>query len=163
MGRCWGFPEIGALLVFCSAPPNAAESSGVVELHQTVLAVKSILGARIFLRELHMAPVGPTPLHTDAKVVVDAVKNKRVSSEAKWVAPRYAMVRKAVDDGAVEIKKVDTRVNRADIFTKPLVGPIFVQHRAAVLGLRDPSAPLPECADVDHSGSRSALAFSPPC
>jgi hypothetical protein len=110
-----------------------------------------------------MAPVGPTPLHTDAKVVVDAVKNKRVSSEAKWVAPRYAMVRKAVDDGAVEIKKVDTRVNRADIFTKPLVGPIFIQHRAAVLGLRDPSAPLPECADADHSGSRSALAFSPPC
>jgi hypothetical protein len=42
LGRCWGFPEIGALLVFCSAPPNAAESSEVVELHQTVLAVKSI-------------------------------------------------------------------------------------------------------------------------
>ena len=80
-----------------------------------------------------------TPLHTDAKVVVDAIRNKRVSSEAKWVAPRYAMVRKAVEDHAVEIRKVDTRANRADLFTKPLVGPIFVEHRAAVLGLSAPS------------------------
>ena len=140
-GWCIKVAGSGALIAGASAPAAAAESSGVAELHQIVLTVKAVLGARIFMRELNVAPTGPTPLRTDAQVVVDAVKSLRVSPESKWVAPRYAMVRKAVSDGAVTIEKVDTRDNCADIFTKPLVGAVFLAHRATVLGLRETFPP----------------------
>ena len=78
--------------------------------------------------------MGPTPLHTDAQVIIDAAKSLRISPGAKWVAPRYAMVRKAVSDEAVSIVKVDTSVNCAGIFTKPLSGPTFIMHRKTVMG-----------------------------
>jgi hypothetical protein len=87
------------------------------------------------MRELNVAPTGPTPLRTDAQVVVDAAKSLRVSPESKWVAPRYAMVRKAVSDGAVTIEKVDTRDNCADIFTKPLPYLTFTKFRKMLLGM----------------------------
>ena len=153
-GSCGGYPGSGMLTARCTAPPAAAESSGVVELHQAVLAVKSTLGVRILMRELGVPPAGPTLLHTDAQVVVDAVKNTRVSQEAKWVAPRYAMVRKAVEDGAIEIRKVATRLNCADIFTKPLTGQAFFDHRAIVLGLNAPPVDIALAASTfDVSGA----------
>jgi hypothetical protein len=71
---------------------------------------------------------------TRRQVLIDGVLSLRVSKEAKWVAPRYAMVRKAVADGAIVVAKIPTANNRADIFTKPLVGLAFAKHRDAILG-----------------------------
>ncbi len=51
----------------------------MAELHKIVLTVKAVLGARIFMRELNVAPTGPTPLRTDAQDVVDAARSLRVS------------------------------------------------------------------------------------
>jgi len=142
-GSCAGYPGSGALFASSSAPPDAAESSGVVELHQAVLAIKASLGVRILLREFGVPPAGPTVVYTDAKVVVDAALSERVSQEAKWVAPRYAMIRRAQVDGAIEFVQVLSAENRADIFTKPLVGQAFVLHQHAVLGLPSPASSAP--------------------
>jgi hypothetical protein len=71
------------------------------------------------------------------------------------------MVRKAVDNGAVEIRKVDTLANWTGIFTKPLVGPIFLEHRAAVLGLRKTSMAPPVRDDADCLPHQPALVNTP--
>jgi hypothetical protein len=44
------------------------------------------------------------------------------------------MLRQVVDDGKVSLEKVDSAENKADIFTKPLVGDAFIKTRALVLG-----------------------------
>ena len=62
------------------------------------------LGVRILLREFGVPPTGPTVVYTDAKVAVDAALSERASQEAKWVAPRYAMIRRAQVDGAIEFR-----------------------------------------------------------
>jgi hypothetical protein len=147
-GSCAGYPGSGALFASSSAPPDAAESSGVVELHQAVLAIKASLGVRILLREFGVPPAGPTVVYTDAKVVVDAALSERVSQEAKWVAPRYAMIRRAQVDGAIEFVQVLSAENRADIFTKPLVGQAFILHQHAVLGLPSPASSAPLRGDA---------------
>jgi len=102
------------------------------------------LGVRILLREFGVPPTGPTVVYTDAKVVVDAALSGRVSQEVKWVAPRYAIIRRAQVDGAIEFVQVLSAENRADIFTKPLVGQAFILYQHAALGLPSPesSAPL---------------------
>jgi len=107
-----------------------------------------VLGVRVLLREFGVPPASPTFIHTDAKVVVDAALSERISQEAKWVAPRYAMIRRAQLDGAVNFEQIPTADNRADIFTKPLVGLAFVQHQHAVLGLLLPTAFLPPRRDA---------------
>jgi hypothetical protein len=137
-GFCIGYEGSGALLCVCGAPATVAESSGVTELHQAVLCTKAVIGMRIFLRELERYPIGPTLTHTDAQVLLDGTHCRRVSKESKWVAPRYAMIRKAEADGAVVFQKIATQDNTADLFTKPLTGVIFAKHRAAVLGHLSP-------------------------
>jgi len=135
-GCCVGYEGSGALLCLCTTPSKAADSSGVCELNQAVQCVKAVLGLRIFLRELDRPPVGPTMSFTDAQVLLDGTHCRKVSKESKWVAPRYAIVRKAEADGAVTVCKIGTSDNRADLFTKPLFGTPFERHRASVLGLR---------------------------
>jgi len=74
-------------------------------------------------------------LHTDAKVLVDGARCRKVSKEMKFVATRYAMARKLEADGATVFVKIDTEKNGSDLLTKPLAGRTFVCHRAAILGL----------------------------
>jgi hypothetical protein len=119
----------------CAAPASVAEATGVSELHQIVRAAKAVIGVRIFLRELRLPPLHPTPIYTDAKVVMDGSRCRRVSRESKWVATRYAMVRKAEADGAIVLVKHPTEELDADILTKPLTGAKFVLARARVMCL----------------------------
>jgi hypothetical protein len=53
------------------------------------------------------------------------------------MAARYAQLRRVKHDGKVKLCKVDTLDNRADIFTKPLVGEAFRRQRCLVLGLEE--------------------------
>ena len=133
-----GFPGSGAVLASCSSPGMTAESSGAVELIQGVRCIKAALGVRVFLRELGVPPTGPTVLCTDAKVLVDGTRCRKVSKEMKFVATRYAIARKSEADGATIFDKIATEKNGSDVLTKPLAGSTFVRHRAAILGLRVP-------------------------
>jgi hypothetical protein len=125
----------GSFMVSCSLPTNACDSSGAAELYQSVRCAKAVRGIRIFLTELGFPNDSPTALFTDARVLIDGTRCKRVSSESKWVSPRYAMIRYAEQTRSIHINKVHTDENLADITTKPLTGAPFLRHRAAILGL----------------------------
>lgn len=51
------------------------------------------------------------------------------------MAARYEMIRMAEEDKAINKVKIDTTLNCADIFSKPLVGEAFFRLRAIILGL----------------------------
>ena len=91
---------------------------------------------RIYLRELGQAHLvdEPTPVFTDAQVVLDGTKCLRVSNASKWMCTRYAMVRQAEENGAALPTKCATETNDADIFTKPLTGAAFVRAQASIMG-----------------------------
>jgi len=122
----------------CNLPSTVCDSSGAAELFQSVRCTKAILGFCIFLRELGFPPDGPTSVFTDARVLIDGTRCRRVSTESKWVAPRYAMIRRAEKSSAITLIKHPTAENFADITTKPLTGAPFSKHRASILGIPHP-------------------------
>jgi hypothetical protein len=78
--------------------------------------------------------VSPTPMFTDSQVVLDGTDCRRVSRESKWMCVRYALVRTAKDDSAIDPRKCPTETNDADCFTKPLCGPSFDRAQARIMG-----------------------------
>ncbi len=97
---------------------------------------QAILGLRIFMRELNVPQfvAAPTPMYTDSQVVLDGTECRRVSRESKWLSVRYAMVRTARDDGAIDPTKCPSDENDADCFTKPLCGPSFDRAQSRIMG-----------------------------
>ena len=87
-----------------------------------------------------LQPGQATDLFMDASVVLSGVSMDRVSRESRYLATRLAMLRQAVADGVITLRKIDTHVNLADIFTKPLVGAALKRLRALVLGLQGEAA-----------------------
>ena len=61
-------------------------------------------------------------LFMDAAVVLADLAMDRVSRESRYLTTRLAMLRQAVADGIITLRKIDTKTNPADIFTKPLFG-----------------------------------------
>jgi hypothetical protein len=92
---------------------------------------------RVYFRELEFPAFveKPTPVYTDAQVVLDGTHCRRVSKEAKSVCASYAIVRQALADGVVQMRKCNTTDNIADIFTKPLTGAIFARAEDNIMGV----------------------------
>jgi len=122
-------------MVSCNLPTDACDSSGAAELFQSVRCTKAITGLRIFLKEIGHAPSGPTIVYTDAKVLIDGTRCRRVSAESKWVSPRYAIIRHAEKVRCIFLIKHPTSENLADITTKPLTGALFDKFRSILLGI----------------------------
>ena len=99
------------------------------------LALKEAIGVRIMNAELGLLDTTKaTDLFMDAAVVLAGVAMDRVTRESRYVATRLAMLRQAVADGIIALRKIDTKTNPADIFTKPLVGETLRRLRAMCLG-----------------------------
>jgi hypothetical protein len=134
-------PHSAPLAWTSSLPAQTVDSSGAAELFQVTRCTKAILGMRIFLRELRQQHLvaDPTPMYTGAQVVLDGMRCRRVSRESKWISTRYAMVRKAENDGAIEPRKCDTADNDANMLTKPVVGAEFPIAQARMMNLPGPA------------------------
>ncbi len=124
------------LLWSCSLPKHVTTASGASELHQIARCTQAILGLRIFIRDLNMPQViaAPTPMFTDSQVVLDGAECRRASRESKWISVRYALVRTALDDKAVDPLKCPAETNDADCLTKSLCGPSFDRAQERVMG-----------------------------
>ena len=120
-----------------SLPANTTGASGHSELTQIARATSAVIGMRIFLRELGQGHLvdGHTRVFTDAQVVLDGTRCRRVSNASKWMCTRYAMVRQAEENGAAIPTKCASELNDADIFTKPLTGAAFARAQASIMGL----------------------------
>ena len=123
------------------------------------LAVKAVLALRILERELApaaetlataapMAEAAPgvgatlvrrstkaTKVYLDASAVLLGRESERIQRDSRYMAARLAMLRDAEALGEVELAKIKSADNKADLFTKPLVGASFKSLRAKVLGM----------------------------
>jgi hypothetical protein len=138
-GHSWGGfgigqPGSGLTHVRVVSPKQLADSSGGNELITAVLALKEVIAERIGQAELGTLGPRPTNLHLDASVVLDGVAMDRVSRESRYLAAKLSMLRSASANGVINLAKIPTQENPADIFTKPLVGAALAHARGLVLG-----------------------------
>jgi hypothetical protein len=136
-GMAFGVEGSGLVDWQVIAPRQISDSSASAELVIATRAAKAILGFRLLLKELGMLHEGPTPMYLDASAVISGAEMEKVTREMRYMAARYAQLRQVKQDGKVKLCKVDTLDNRADIFTKPLVGEAFRRQRCLVLGLEE--------------------------
>ena len=125
-----------------AAPIAGDDSSGTAELRMGTLAYKYILALRTLQTDLDVgvAPISPTLLFSDAQAIIDGTGCKRLKKSSRWMATRYAMIRRGLACKTIRLMKVPAFDNVADIVTKCLTGAAFIRHRAAILGLH--SSPL---------------------
>ena len=124
----------GAISWRCVVPRVLGDSSAAAELIMCSIALKQTLGERMLARELGQTPPGPTSVYMDASAVLHGAEAERVSRETRYLAARYEMLRSAVHDLHVALKKVATDFNTGDVLTKALVGRAFRLHRSRILG-----------------------------
>ena len=134
----------GALAWKSAAPREGDDSSGAAELRMSTICYKYILAMRLLQKDLQLgvAPAHPTPLYTDAQVVMDGTGCERLVKTSRWMATRYAMIRWGLSCGTIDLRKIRAEDNSADIVTKCLIGIRFARLRARVLGLHPPGGVL---------------------
>ena len=99
--------------------------------------VQEILWLRQLLSELHMAPQSPTPLAMDNKSAIAFIANPITSARSKHIDIKHHFIREQAEFGALTPHYVKSSDNVADIFTKALAKPAFLQLRDA-LGVMEP-------------------------
>jgi hypothetical protein len=115
-------------------PKRLADSTAASELMVATIGMKASIGWRMLNSELTLQGPEAADMGSDATASLQGVEMERVSRESRYMATRLAMMREAVGNGVIKLKKVHTSEMIADIFTKPLVGDQFRYLRARVLG-----------------------------
>lgn len=77
-------------------------------------------------------PTNQLPLRGDNTGCLANLKNVILSKYVKHIGVAYHSAREWVARGLISPSYVHTSENMADLFTKPLVGPVFRQHRDAM-------------------------------
>ena len=77
----------------------------------------------------------PTDLHVDNKGVIDISHDYIANDKTKHIERRHFKIRELVHDATLRVKYIASRLNIADIFTKPLERKPFQELRAKLLNL----------------------------
>ena len=70
----------------------------------------------------------PMIVHVDNVGAIFMAKNVSTSTQTKHVDVRYHFIREFIEDGFIKIVFVRTADNKADIFTKNVVGDLYDKH-----------------------------------
>ena len=115
-----------------------AQSSVEAEYMAMAESVKEAIWLRRLLGELSHDITSPTPLHADNTGSIALAGNPEHHARTKHIDVKYHLTREHLERGTIALLYVPTKDNTADVFTKALPRPAYVQHCAA-LGLALPS------------------------
>lgn len=73
----------------------------------------------------------PTTLFCDNQSAIRNVHNPEFHKRTKHIDVQFHFIREKQEDGTIDIKYIPTEKQLADIFTKPLHGPLFERLRVA--------------------------------
>ena len=111
----------GAVTWSSKMQATVAKSSAEAEYMSLAAAVMEAKHLRQLLEELGCKQDGPTTIFEDNQACIFMAQNDMFSKRTKHIDVAYHFVQEAVNElGLVKIAKVDTNLNPADIFTKPL-------------------------------------------
>ena len=70
--------------------------------------------------ELHMPITKPIPLYSNNNGAIFISNNPVQERRMKHIDVKYHYIRQVIEDCSIQVERVDTDDNIADIFTKPL-------------------------------------------
>jgi hypothetical protein len=113
-----------------------AQSSAEAEYVSAALAISQAIWLRKILEDIGEKQKNVVHLHCDNKSAIAMAKNPIYHSKTRHIAIKHHFIRKAIEEGEVELKFWRTEKQVADIFTKALPKEKFQQLREA-LGVQE--------------------------
>lgn len=112
---------------------TVALSTCEAELYAEAAAIQEILWLRGLMKELRLQSNTGSVVHGDNQSAIAVTKNGIRSDRTKHVDIKYHFVTESVEQGEVVLKWVPTNEQQADIFTKALAAPVFLQFRRQLM------------------------------
>ena len=91
-------------------------------------ACKEVVWVKRLLKELGHKQEKIT-LFCDSQSVLHIARNPAFHSKTKWIGVQYHFVREVVEDRSIDMLKIHTKENLADVMTKPINTNKFVWSR----------------------------------
>jgi hypothetical protein len=105
-------------------------SSTEAEIIAASACAVEIVHFRNLLVEMGLPQDKPTVLHVDNTGAVELSRDRKSCHRSRHVDRRYFKVRELYFAGHLRVEHIDTKLNVADILTKPLDSLAFMRHRA---------------------------------
>jgi len=112
---------------------TVALSTCEAELYAEAAAIQEVLWLRGLLKELGLSCRSGSVVYGDNQAALSASSNGVKSERTKHVDVKYHFITETVEGGDVKLKWVPTQQQEADIFTKPLHAPVFLQLRSRIM------------------------------
>ncbi len=112
---------------------TVARSTTEAEYVALGLATAEAIYLRMLLAELGHPVVGPTFMGEDNEACMTIATTTQTSFRTRHIRIEYHFIRDAILSKEVHLEYVPSAYNPADTMTKPLRGPVFDSHRAAIL------------------------------
>ena len=112
---------------------TVALSTCEAELYAEAAAIQEVLWLRGLMKELRLQSNTGSVVHGDNQSAIAVSKNGIRSDRTKHVDIKYHFVTESVEQGEVLLKWVPTNEQQADIFTKALAAPVFLQFRRQLM------------------------------
>ena len=93
-----------------------------------------VFALRLFLAEIGLQQVAPTPMGSDAMAVIQGVSVKTVHRDSRWSAIRFAVIKQAMEDLLISCYHLPGTDNGSDIYTKILPPALHFKHAMHQLG-----------------------------
>ena len=111
-----------------------ALSSAEAEYMSLCEATRECIYLRHLLRDMGIAPTGPTEMFEDNQPCIHIANNPVTSSRTKHVDLSYHFIRESIQDGAIKVVYCPTTEMIADEMTKILARPQHEKLRALIMG-----------------------------
>lgn len=118
--------------------PSVTVSTRDSEALGACFAIKAMLSVLIILSELGLTKeskhILPMPLYVDNQPVVDNSNSDRLHRDSRHMAIRVAWIREMVKNSLIDVRKIATKANVSDIFTKVLSPIEHTRFRGVLMG-----------------------------
>ena len=119
---------------------NDSVTDTVVAFSSTESEIRAV--ARIIRRLIYIKNVcnwmgihiqGAIPVYVDNQSLIDITETLKNSSKTNHFNNDIQYIRDMINDRLIELRKIDTNFNPADIHTKNLAGKVFKNHRGKIM------------------------------
>ena len=120
----------------CKKQSAIALSSAEVEYRVAILSSQEVLWLQQLLMEFGFPQEHPTTLWCDNQSAIHISRNPIEHQRTKHIEIHMHFIRQLIQDGVLSLEYMPTEAQVADIFTKPLASPRFLQLRL-MLGVKE--------------------------
>ena len=112
---------------------TVAQSSAESEYMAITETVKEMLWLRALLTEVGLKLVTPSMIYVGNQAAIQISKTDKHHDRTKHIDIKHRFIRDCIKNGDVDLKWVETKLQRADVLTKSLNAPIFTRLRTMIM------------------------------